>query len=482
MTTASPAPLALAIDQGGHASRALVFNQRGETIAEAHHPLHTRTPRPGWVEHDAELLMESVHRAVADAMDPLGKDRIRVAAAGLACQRSSIVCWDAQTGQALSPVISWQDQRAAPWLATFNAQAAMIQSITGLRLSPHYGASKMRWCLDHLPAVRDAARRQRLRIGPLASFIINRLVTSPACLADPANASRTLLWNLNAGDWDDRLLQLFGIPRTILPHCCASRGPFGHMLAGGRSVPLRVVTGDQPAALFAQGQPDPGALYVNMGTGVFIQRVTPTPVHVDGLLTGIAHTDRHRRLYTLEGTINGGARALQWLADKHGIDNLTTDLPHWLNEVDCPGYFLNGVAGLAAPYWRMDFSSRFIDAAEPRQMAVSVVESIVFLAKTIVERMLNATLPHPTIVASGGLAQLDGLCQRLADACQLHVQRPRQTEATARGTAFLALDGPASWTPLTGADFTPRANPPLAGRFREWRRLMERALQQTPRA
>lgn len=469
---------ALAIDQGGHASRALVFDDAGKVIAQAYRPLQTYRPQPGWVEHDADELMDSVRNAIADAIGQLGEDKMPLVAAGLTCQRSSIVCWDATTGQALSPVISWQDRRAAQWLAKFQNQAQMIHATTGLHLSPHYGASKFRWCLDHLPTVQHAADHNRLRIGPLASFITQQLATTPACLADPANASRTLLWNLNSRDWDEELLKLFNIPRSILPACCPSTGPFGEMQAAGHTVPLRLVSGDQPAALFAQGQPDANAIYINMGTGVFIQRVTAAPRPIDGLLTGIAYSDDHQQRYTLEGTINGGARALEWLADSHGIANLAARLPQWLKDDISPGYFLNGVAGLAAPYWRPDFQSRFVDASEPRHKAVAVVESIVFLAKTIMDRMPPIPSIPPRIIVSGGLAQLDGLCQRLADACQAPVQRPQQAEATARGTAYLALGSPARWAPLTQSSFVPTTNASIVERFGRWKRLMEQALAQ----
>jgi glycerol kinase len=247
-------PLFLALDQGGHASRALVFDSRGATVARALREVREFHPQPDWVEQDPDELAGSLTEVIREVEREIGDRAKHIDAAGLATQRSSIVCWDRITCEALSPVLSWQDRRAHEWLAHFAPHAEAVHRATGLRLSAHYGASKLRWCLDHLPRVAVAAVERRLAMGPLASFLVFRLTEERTLAADPANAARTLLWNLETFDWDPGLLHLFEIPRALLPDCVPSRFDFGR-LAGGHRPPPTLVTGDQSAALFACGAP-----------------------------------------------------------------------------------------------------------------------------------------------------------------------------------------------------------------------------------
>lgn len=477
---ARPAPdsLYLSIDQGGHASRALAFDARGALQASALRDVGARHPQPDWVEQDPEALVTSLQEVVAQAIAALGARAGRIAAAGLATQRSSIVCWDRNTGAALSPVISWQDRRAHEWLAGFAAQADEIHRRTGLRLSAHYGASKLRWCLDNLPAVAAARRAGRLAMGPLASFLLFRLLPEqlPLC-ADPANAARTLLWNLRTRDWDPWLLELFGIPRAALPRCVPTRHAFGALRAGGRSTPLAIATGDQSAALFALGVPRSDSAYVNIGTGAFIQSVFERPPEAAGLLAGMVYHDVERSVYVLEGTVNGAGAALAWAEQEWRLQDLEAHLPAWLARDGEVPLFLNGIAGLGAPFWVAQFDSRLIGDGEAWQKAVAVAESVVFLLRVNLD-ILRASAPDLSrLVVTGGLASLDGLCQRLADLSGLTVYRPAQHEATARGTAYLLAGFPAAWPEeKPGATFAPRPNPELAERYARWRREMDAAI------
>ncbi len=207
----------LALDQGGHSSRALVFSATGEVITQAQKAVATHAPHPNWVEQDAQALVDSLRSVIADVHATLGRNAKHVRSAGLATQRSNCVCWDRRDGQALSPALSWQDRRAQRWLENLPLDDVWLRARTGLQRSPHYGASKLRWCLDHLPAVREAVAARRLACGPLASFLAANLLRERPLLIDPANAARTLLWNLSERDWDAELLQLFGIERDFLP-------------------------------------------------------------------------------------------------------------------------------------------------------------------------------------------------------------------------------------------------------------------------
>ena len=476
--------LYLALDQGGHASRALVFDASGKIIVSDFQPITVNHPQPDWVEHDPHELITSLRTAISNVITQLGTRSTDIVAAGLATQRSSLACWDKATGAAVSPIISWQDRRAHHQLQQFESQRQAIHQKTGLFLNAHYGASKLRWCLDHLSAVRAAQHNGTLACGPLASFVLFHLLEERPLLADPANASRTLLWNISTGDWDDELLTLFGVPRTLLPRCVSTRHSFGHLRINDLSIPLTVTNGDQSAALFAFGTPQPGIAYINVGTGAFVQRVSQQRPHHARLLSSVVIQTAEHTTYTLEGTVNGAASALQWASNTLGLTNVESNMENWLAHNTNPPLFLNGVSGLGAPYWIADFHSQFIGAGEAWEKMVAVVESIVFLLHTNLNEMESACLAPRTIVISGGLATLNGLCQRLADLCGLPICRPAECEATARGMAFLLagqeiMSDPWSLhnhghSPGSIADtiFTPAANPALQERYRLWQHAM----------
>lgn len=315
-------------------------------------------------------------------------------------------------------------------------------------------------------------------MGPLASFLLHRLLGEKPLVTDPANAARTLLWNLRAMDWDPWLLELFGIPAETLPRCAPTRHAFGTLHANGHRIPLTIATGDQSAALFALGAPSADTAYVNIGTGAFMQRPFSHPPDTPGLLSGVVYRDADQTLYVLEGTVNGAGAALRWAEQEWGLKDIEAQLPGWLaRDGDVP-LFLNGVAGLGAPFWVADFPSRLIGAGEPWQKICAVAESIVFLLQANLEAMRELPPAPKRLLVTGGLGQLDGLCQRLADLSGLPVYRPAQHEATARGTAYLLADFPDDWPEeKAGVAFAPKPNPGLTRRYKEWRAEMKRALE-----
>lgn len=454
-----------------------MFDRRGTLQANALREVDVRQPRPDWVEQDPEELVASLQAVITKAITSLGDRAGQITCAGIATQRSSMVCWDRQTGEALSPVISWQDRRAHEWLRQFSAQTRTLHQRTGLRLSAHYGASKMRWCLEHLPGVAAARREGRLAMGPLASFLLFRLLEERPLLVDPANAARTLLWNLRSMDWDPWLLELFGVPVETLPRCVPTRHAFGTLRANEHRLPLTIASGDQSAALYALGMPSADTVYVNIGTGAFMQRPFSHPPDSPGLLCGVVYRDTERTLYVLEGTVNGAGAALRWAEQEWGLKDMEAQLPMWLaRDGDIP-LFLNGVAGLGAPFWVADFPSRLVGDGEPWQQACAVVESIVFLLQVNLDAMQKMAPAPKRLLVTGGLVQLDGLCQRLADLSGLPVYRPAEHEATARGTAYLLAAFPGDWPEKkTGAGFAPRPNPELVRRYKRWRVEMHGAL------
>jgi glycerol kinase len=461
------------LDQGGHASRALAFDPAGRRVASAFVTVGTHRNALGHVEHDAAELLSTLRTAVGELARQVPP--ARWAAAGLATQRSTIACWDRLTGAPLAPAISWQDRRNADWLRGFTSRATWIHELTGLPLSPHYGASKLRWCLDYVPAVRAARDAGRLCMGPLASFLLHGLLEERPSVADPANASRTQLWSPAGGDWSDDLLNLFGVPRGVLPACVPTQHGFGTLMLDGCRIPLTVCTGDQAAAPFASGALDPAAAYVNVGTGAFILRPTPGPVQALPLLTGVLRSDGSRTDFAIEGTVNGAGSALEWLAAEEGIatDRLLATLEGAVPAGD-PLFFLNGIGGLGSPFWIPDFPSRFVGEGDLRARARAVLESVAFLLRANLDEISrHADLPA-RLVVSGGLSPAGGLCRLLANLTRVPVVRLTDAEATARGLAWLVAGKGASWD-SPHERLEPGIDQELLARYVRWLKLMESA-------
>ena len=469
-------PLYLTLDQGGSASRALVFDARGHERASARVEVGDRRPRPGWVEQDPEEVVESLRRAATDALAQLAPDeQARVRACSLSTQRSSLDCWDRSSGAALSPVLSWQDTRAAAWLQAQALDAEEFRKTTGLYPNAHYGLSKMRWCLDNLEPVRAAAQDGRLLIGPLAAFLAFRLLETRPVRVDPANASRTLLFDLDRCDWNEDLLARFGIRRAWLPPVAHSDAMHGDLVVGSRALPLRLLSGDQSTAAFAHGELRPDVAYLNVGTGAFVFRASDAAP--PRLLRSVAHWAEAPQ-YVVEGTVNGAGSALAAFAQESGIADAAAALEAAWRDSDSAGelVYLNGVGGLGSPDWRSDFPSRFSGEGSREQQLVAVAESIVFLVERNLALLRSLGPPCTQVLASGGISQSDRFCQALADLTGLPVRRPAHCEATARGAAFLLAGRPADWAELSRDEFAPGDASGLHERHRRWQAAMESAL------
>jgi glycerol kinase len=465
----------LAIDQGGHATRASAYSADGELEGAALVTVATQRNALGHVEHDPAELLASVETALAELARLV--EPSRWSAAGLAVQRSSLVCWDAVDGRALSPVISWQDTRGAAWLRGLARRADEVQRLTGLPLSPHYGASKLRWCLDHLPDVRAAAAQSRLACGPLAAFLLHRLLEERPFLADASTAARTLLWSPYERDWSGTLLALFGIPRAVLPQSTGTSHRFGTLSSNGARVPLVVCNGDQSVVPYAAGPLDFGAAYVNLGTGAFVLRPTAEPLHAPPLLTSLIRADDVRADFVLEGSVNGAGAALAWFEHHQGAaaDRLLALLGDASLADESAPFFLNGVAGLASPFWRPDFETRFVGDGSDLQQCRAVLESVVFLIKANLDEMDRHRPPPARLVASGGLADNRLLCRMLATLAAVPVDRGSDREATSRGLACQVAGMPSGFAAPPVERFEPEPDQRLLARYIKWLALMREA-------
>jgi len=478
----------LAIDVGTHATRALLFDRRGRKLATASRPLTIRHPAPGRAEQDAGEILAATRAAIAEA---LGEADALPDCAGLAVQRSSVAFWDRVTGEVLAPVVGWQDVRGAGLLESMTPMEPEIARRTGLRLSPHYGASKLAWALSELRAVARARREERLAMGPLAAWLLAGLCDGREPEVDHANASRSLLWNLDERDWDSELLAAFGLPVEALPASRPIRHDYGPLAESG--IPLTAVNGDQNAALFAGGPLSAGRAHVNLGTGAFVLLPTgaEAPRHAS-LLCGIADSDVTSASYLLEGTVNGAGAALSWAEENWDLSPLAPRLDELLSaapasaapptsvEAETPAIFLNAVGGLGSPWWRHDATSRLFapesllaggkprDAAAAERVARAVAESVLFLVQANLDLLREADTPPGELLVSGGLARSAELCRRLAALGGLPLCRPAESEATARGVAWLAASRPESWEDAGCDLFEPRVDTDLVGRYREW--------------
>ncbi len=460
--------LYLTIDQGGHASRAMVYDQAGAVVSSSICEIDT-VQQGNRVEHDATQFLDSITRVIHDALFQLGDKISNVYCAGLATQRSSIIAWDCATDEVLSPVISWQDRRAAEFLTLIEDFVAQTRKTTGLFPNAHYGATKIRWCLQNIAGVKAALTKNTLRIAPVASFILNQLLVEKPYVIDPSNGSRTMLLDISTGRWSQNLLTRFAVPIEILPQYVPTRWNFGHIAYADQLIPLSICTGDQAAAFFVDQEADQQVIYVNAGTGVFIQKLFAgssenPPAR---LLQSVVYQDEKESLSLIEGTVNGAGRALQWFAEQEQLKNLDQRLIVWEREIKDPPLFFNGISGVGSPFWVAEMQSQFSRPASTPEKAVAILESIVFLCLENILRMPRAS--H--IIISGGLSRNEGFCQRLANLAELVVIRTSHAEATSVGLLNLLSNkqGVSAHAFDKGLGFIPRRDLALRQRFDVWR-------------
>jgi len=430
--------LTLAIDQGSHASRIALFSETGEMRHLKSRNISTNSPEASYYEQDANEILESIEALINGLPTKLVQD---IKNAGLCTQRSTIVAWNRKSGSPLSPAISWRDTRAQALINEINPHASKIRRITGLPLSPHYSAGKINWLLQNNNAVKQANQKSELCISPLASFLLFHLLKSKSCVIDHSNAQRCQLFDTQKLNWSDDLLQLFKIEQKVLPTCMPVIHNYGKLKE--TSIPLTAVCGDQNGVLYAYPPLQKNSALINIGTGAFILSNTKETSSKNPKLLHTLVSSRHNNAsFVTEGTVNGAGAALSWAQKNDPCDDIYTQLPIWLKQIESPPVFINSIANLGSPWWchagNPDFLQRHVTDNSPHHQGeryVAIIESIIFL---IFKNLQQLDTPPDTLYVSGGLSKLDALCQKLANLSKAKVLRFTDSEATARGCAWLA--------------------------------------------
>jgi glycerol kinase len=443
----------LAIDQGTTSSRAILFHADTSVAAIAQQEFPQHFPANGEVEHEPDDIWATTLSTCRDALRQANAAARDVVAIGITNQRETTLLWDRKTGRALHRAIVWQDRRTAGLCAELKAAGheALVAAKTGLLLDPYFSGTKLTWLLRNVPGAADKAARGELAFGTVDTYLLWRLTGGKVHATDATNASRTLLFDIHNGRWDEELLKLFGVPAPILPRVMDSSADFGVADPGlfGVEIPICGIAGDQQAAMIGQACFAPGMLKSTYGTGCFaLLNTGHTPVKsTNKLLTTIAYQFGGVRSYALEGSIFVAGAAVQWLRDGlHVVHSAAETGP--LAEAADPTQeviLVPAFVGLGAPYWRPDVRGALFGltrATGPRELAQAALESVCFQTADLIAAMQadwHATdTALKTLRVDGGMANSDWTMQRLADLIGSNVDRPQIKETTALGAAYLA--------------------------------------------
>lgn len=439
----------LAIDQGTSSSRAIAFDPEGAVVATEQQAFEQLYPASGWVEHDPEVIWATVLSTTRAVIERLRGKKRRVIAIGLTNQRETTVVWDRRSGMPVHNAIVWQDRRTAERCRKLadEGHEAEVAEKTGLRLDPYFSATKLAWILDRVPGTRDLAKAGHLAFGTVDSFLIWRLTRGRLHVTDATNASRTALFDIRTGRWDEGLCEIFDVPPGCLPEVRDSAGDFGVTDASvlGEALPIRGVAGDQQAALVGQACFAEGELKSTYGTGAFM--VLNTGEHLvrsrNRLLSTIAYRLSGRMTYALEGSILSAGATIQWLRDGLGVVSRAPEVEALASSVPDSGgvYLVPAFTGLGAPYWDPDARGALLGltrASGRGEIARAGLDSVAYQTRDLLDAMAADGIRPATLKVDGGMAQNGLFLQRLADISNVPILRPRMAESTAFGAACLA--------------------------------------------
>jgi glycerol kinase len=488
-------PYVLALDQGTTSSRAILFDEKGAIRAVAQKEFKQFYPQAGWVEHDPNEILASQFSCAAEALAKTGASARDVAAIGITNQRETVIVWERATGKPIHPAVVWQDRRTANRCQDLEASGAgdTVAAKTGLVLDPYFSATKLKWILDNVSGARARAERGELAFGTVDSWLIWHLTGGQKHVTDVTNASRTLLFNIVKGEWDADLLKLFGVPAAVLPQVAWSSERVGDTTAQGLGgVAIAGIAGDQQAALFGQLCWSAGQAKNTYGTGCFLLENIGTEFvrSRHKLITTVAASAQRRLEYALEGSIFIGGAVVQWLRDNLKIIRASSDVESLAASVKDTGgvVFVPAFVGLGAPHWDAHAAGMLIGLrreTNPGHIARAALEAIAFQVADVLEAV-NSEMGAPlqALRVDGGAAVNDLLMQFQADVLGVPVVRPRVTETTALGAAYLAGLATGVWTSpdalrakLEGdVRFEPKMSATeRAERRAQWQRAVERA-------
>ena len=439
----------LAIDQGTSSSRTVIYDHNASVITSAQQEFPQIYPQPGWVEHDPEAIWESVTNVTREALQKASAVASDITAIGITNQRETTVIWDRDTGECVYNAIVWQDRRTAAYCQSLkdNDLEAVVTQKTGLRLDPYFSATKIAWILDNVDGVRERAENGKLAFGTIDTFLLWRLSGGRAHATDATNASRTLLFNIHTQSWDDELLDMFGVPRALLPEVmdCAADFGFANDACIGGEVPVCGIAGDQQAALIGQAGFDYGMTKSTYGTGCFVvantggealrstnHLLTTVAMRIDGIVT-----------YGLEGSVFVAGSAMQWLRDALGIIGSAPESEAIAKRTGVVEdvYVVPAFAGLGAPYWDPDARGAILGLTRGSgrdEIVTATLQSVAYQTRDLIDAMADDGIRPSVIRVDGGMVANDWFLQFLADVLDIPVERPDNVESTVLGAAYLA--------------------------------------------
>ena len=440
----------LALDQGTTSSRAIVFDHNGHIKSVAQKEFTQYFPQPGWVEHNPNEIWSSQASVIAEAISAIDINGLDIAGIGITNQRETTIVWDVDTEEPIYNAIVWQDRRTSEFCDELKAQdlTDKIHKKTGLIIDAYFSGTKIKWILDNVPGARKRAEMGKLRFGNVDSWLVWRLTRGEVHVTDVTNASRTMLFNIHDLKWDEELMKLLDIPMSMMPEVKSSSEVYGHTKTTifAHEVPISGIAGDQQAALFGQMCIEPGSIKNTYGTGCFVMLNTGNkPVmSKNNLLTTIAWKIGDQVVYALEGSIYVGGSVVQWLRDGLGFITSSSEIEDLASTVPDSGgvYFVPALTGLAAPYWDQYARGTIIGITRGTtraHIARAALDGIAFQTYDIAQAMakdMNASLTE--LKVDGGASRNNLLMQSQADILGIKVVRPRITETTALGAAYLA--------------------------------------------
>ena len=478
----------LAIDQGTSSTRSVLYDDKGSYIDSSQQEFNQYFPQEGWVEHNPEEIWESVLSTLITLAKRNSLVAEDIASMGITNQRETTIVWDKKDGKPIYNAIVWQDRRTADFCNELNDQAKIINSKTGLTVDPYFSSTKVNWILNHVRGARKMAEAGELLFGTIDTYLIWKLTEGASHKTDVTNASRTMLFNIEEQKWDEDLLNLFGIPRSMLPEVCDNVFDFGTTNVLGGEVSIGGVAGDQQAALIGQCCVKPGEVKSTYGTGCFmILNTGAERLHSKSkLLTTIAYRIDGKTTYALEGSIFVAGSAIQWLRDEMDFfsDASDTEKLAKLASEESNVLVVPALTGLGAPYWDADARGAIFGLTRDSTKAditKATLESVVFLTKDLLEAMSEDNADFHSIKVDGGMVANSWFCQKLSNVLNVEVERPKIIETTSLGAAYLAGISAGLFNDLNGLKesreiertFFPKEE---SHSYLEWKRALDKVL------